>query len=203
MEPRLAPELYPLFLRLEGREVVVVGAGVVAERKVDELLLAGAIVRVIAPDVTPTLGQLVALGRVHWEPRSFQAGDTKGAWLVIAATGDRAINAKVAEEAHAHRIFVNAVDDPPNASAFFASILRRHPFTIAISSSGELPGVSRLLREVLEAALPDASFIERARALRRKWKAEQTPHASRFEELVQAALSPRTAPEPETPPRPQ
>ncbi|MFO0667347.1 MAG: bifunctional precorrin-2 dehydrogenase/sirohydrochlorin ferrochelatase [Polyangiaceae bacterium] len=188
MEGRVAPELYPLFLRLEDREVLVVGAGVVAERKVDELLLAGAIVRVVAPSVTPTLGQLVSLGRVHWDPREFKAGDTKGAWLVVAATGDHEVNAKVAAEAHAHRIFVNAVDDPPNASAFFAAVVKRPPFAIAISSNGELPGVSRLLREILEAALPEASFIARARELRRRWKADKTPHASRFAELVRAAF---------------
>lgn len=183
------PELYPLFLRLEGREVLVVGAGSVGERKIGELILAGAIVRVVAPHATHVVEEHVALGRVAWEPRPFRSGDTKNAWLVIAATNDSAVNAHIADEAHASQIFVNAVDDPPNASAFFASVIRRPPMTIAISSGGQLPGLSRLLREVLEAALPKETFIAHARELRRKWKAEKKPHASRFEELVQAAFS--------------
>lgn len=191
-------ELYPLFLRLTDREVLVVGAGPVGERKIAELLTAGAIVRVVAPEATPVVEEHVALGRVRWEPRPFQPGDTKGAWLVIAATNDTEVNARVAQEAHAAQIFVNAVDDPPNASAFFASVLRRPPMTIAISSSGELPGVSRLMREILEAALPEASFIERAREMRSRWKAEKTPHAARFRELVRAAYAEVHAPE--TPP---
>ena len=189
-----AHELYPLFLRLEGREVLVVGAGSVGERKVGELILAGAVVRVIAPEATPVVEEHVALGRIRWEPREFQAGDTDGVWLVIAATNDTVVNARVADEAHASQIFVNAVDDPPNASAFFASVLRRPPMVLAISSSGQLPGLSRLLREILEAALPEASFIARARELRHRWKADKTPHPSRFEELVREAYGPKSGP---------
>jgi len=175
-------DLYPLFLRLEGRRVLVVGGGTVATRKVRELLDAGAKVTVVAPEVS---AEIASLG-VTVEQRAFTATDVDGAWLVVAATNDPNANRAVAASAEAQRIFVNAVDDPANASAFFGALLRRPPFLVAISSSGQLPALSRLLREVLESALPEERWIERARELRRTWKAEQTPMGERFAELVKA-----------------
>lgn len=176
-------DLYPLFLRLGGRRVLVVGGGGVATRKVRELLAAGARVNVVAPAVSD---ELSALEGVTIDRRAFLPTDVEGAWLVIAATNDTDVNREVAVVAEAARVFVNAVDDPPNASAFFAAVVRRPPFVIAISSSGQLPALSRLLREVLESALPEERWIERARELRRRWKAEQTPMGERFGELVRA-----------------
>ncbi len=169
-------DLYPLFLRLRGRRVLVVGAGSVGARKVRELLAAGADVRVVA-----LAGELEGVSVEH---RAFVESDLDGVWLVIAATNDGAANRAIAEAAEKRRIFVNAVDDPPNASAFFGAVVRRPPFLIAISSSGELPALSRLLREVLESALPSDAWIAHARALRKKWKEEGTPMGERFGELV-------------------
>ncbi len=176
-------ELYPLFLRLRGRRVLVVGAGSVATRKARELVAVGASVTVVAPAVS---AEMAALAGVAIERRPFAPADVEGAWLVIAATNDTIVNRAIADAAEAQRIFVNAVDDPPNASAFFAALLRRPPFLVAISSSGELPALSRLLREVLESALPEERWIEHARELRRRWKAEQTPMSERFGQLVRA-----------------
>jgi uroporphyrin-III C-methyltransferase/precorrin-2 dehydrogenase/sirohydrochlorin ferrochelatase len=183
--------LFPLFLRLGGRLVVVVGGGTVGERKVSELLEAGAHVRVVAPEATPAVVAHAQAGRLEHRARAFLDADLDGAWLVIAATGKPEVNAHVARAAEARRLFVNAVDDPEHASALFASILRRPPFTIAISSDGELPGLSRLYREILELALPLERHVERARELRRRWRAEGTPMASRFEELVAALAGSR------------
>jgi len=175
-------DLYPLFLRLQGRRVLVVGAGSVAARKVRELLEVGAQVTVVAPSVCAEIEGMQAT----LERRAFVESDVDGAWLVIAATNDTNVNREVAAAAEKRRIFVNAVDDPANASAFFAALIRRPPFLVAISSSGELPALSRLLREVLESALPEQRWVESARALRRKWKQEQTPMSERFAELVRA-----------------
>ena len=178
--------LWPLFLKLEGRRVLVVGAGRVAERKVAELVDAAASILVVAPDVEASIETMAKEGRVELRRRPFVASDVDDAWLVIAATGDRVVNRAVTDAATERRVFVNAVDDPDNATAFFASVIRRPPFVVAISSTGELPALSRLLREILEAVLPEERFIEAARALRRKWRAEHTPMASRFSELVAA-----------------
>lgn len=175
-------DLYPLFLRLRGRRVLVVGAGEVGSRKVRELVEAGADVIVVAPEVSPAIEALPIT--VH--RRAFVAGDVDDVWLVIAATNNRAVNATVATAAEARRVFVNAVDDPPNASAFFGSVIRRAPFLVAISSSGQLPAVSRLLREVIESALPSDDWVARARTLRAEWKRTNTPMNARFGQLVRA-----------------
>jgi uroporphyrin-III C-methyltransferase/precorrin-2 dehydrogenase/sirohydrochlorin ferrochelatase len=176
--------VYPLFLRLSGRSVVVVGAGSVGTRKVRELCEVGANVRVIALQATEEVERLARDGLISLEHRPFAPGDLDGAWLVVAATNDSSANRVVAEAAEARRVFCNAVDDPPHASAFFGAVLRRPPFLVAISSSGEVPALSRLLRQVLESVLPEERWIETARALRRKWKAEGTPMGDRFGQLV-------------------
>jgi siroheme synthase-like protein len=128
---------------------------------------------------------------VDWDPRPYVDGDVDGAWLVIAATSDAAVQRAVAASCAARRVFCIAVDDPANASAYSGSVIRRPPFTIALSSSGETPGLTRLLREVLESALPPDEWVARARVLRKKWRAEQTPMAERFAELVRGLTTKR------------
>ncbi|MBI2391296.1 MAG: bifunctional precorrin-2 dehydrogenase/sirohydrochlorin ferrochelatase [Deltaproteobacteria bacterium] len=183
-------DLYPLFLRLNGRRVVVVGAGSVGARKIGELCAAGADVLVVAQEATAEVGALAERGEIALVRRAFADSDLDGAWLVIAATNDTQVNRAIAAAAEARRLFCNAVDDPPNASAFFGAVLRRPPFLVAISSSGELPALSRLLRVVLESALPEERWIVAARALRTRWKAEGTPMGERFAELVRAIAEP-------------
>jgi uroporphyrin-III C-methyltransferase/precorrin-2 dehydrogenase/sirohydrochlorin ferrochelatase len=184
--------LFPLFLRLEGRRAVVVGAGAVGAHKARTLAEAGAHVTLIDPAPSAEAVALVDLDRVALRRHAFDPSDLDDAWLAIAATDDVAINAAVAEAAAARRVFCNAVDDPSNSSAYFASIVRRPPITVAISSNGEAPALSKLLREIVERILPDDDWIERARALRDRWRAEGTPMRDRFGELVRAfAISSR------------
>jgi siroheme synthase-like protein len=178
------PSLLPLFLKLEGRLVLVVGAGAVAERKVTSLLGAGARVRLVAPEATAELRRIAGEGLLAWSPRPFEAGDVEGAWLIVAATGDAAVQRSVAEAAEAARVFLVAVDDPPNASAYGGAVVRRPPFLIAISSSGATPALTRLVREIIEQVLPGDAWIEHAKALRAKWIADGTPIGERFASLV-------------------
>ncbi len=178
--------LFPLFLALEGRLVLVVGGGVVAERKIAELLDVSAVVRVVALLASSKVVALADSGAIELCTRAFVEGDLDEVWLVIAATDDHDVNMRVAAAAESRRVFVNAVDDPSASSAYFASLLRRPPFTIAISSAGEAPALSRLLREILESVLPEERWIAEARALRARWRADGTPMASRFGELVRA-----------------
>lgn len=187
MEADLPPRhLFPLFLRLVAKDVLVVGAGSVAERKIQDLVEAGASVRVVAPEATPSVEALATQGSVDLVRRGFTETDVDGAWLVIAATRDADVQRRACAAADERRIFAVAVDDPPNGSAYSASVIRRGPVTAAISTSGEAPALSRLLREVLEQALPDAEWIEAARALREKWRNESAPMTSRFADLVRA-----------------
>jgi uroporphyrin-III C-methyltransferase/precorrin-2 dehydrogenase/sirohydrochlorin ferrochelatase len=176
--------LYPLFLKLEGREVLVVGAGAVATRKVEELLACGARLRVVAPEATDEVRARAAEGSLTWYQRPFLQSDVLGAWLVVAATGNTALQRRIAAVAEERRIFVVAVDDVANASAYGAALVRRDPLTVAISSNGEAPALVRLLREIVEDILPDSTWIERARALRAEWRARETPMGMRFGELV-------------------
>jgi siroheme synthase-like protein len=182
-EPRA---LLPIFLDVSGRDVLVVGGGEIAERKVAELLDAGASVRVVAKDVTPALDELASSGDLALESRGFEGSDVDGAWLVIAATSTPAVQRDVADACDRARIFCVAVDDPKNATAYGASVLRRGALTVAISTSGEAPALARLLRELLEQALPEESWVDAARELREAWKSEETPMASRFPDLVRA-----------------
>jgi siroheme synthase-like protein len=176
--------LFPLFLKLAGRRVLVVGAGPIAERKIDDLVAVGARVTVVAPSATERVRLLATRGRLVWLARPFERGDAHGAWLVVSATGDPTAQQLVFDEANAQQTFVLALDDREHGSAYASSLVRRPPFVIAISSSGEAPALTRLLRQVLERALPEDRWVSAARALRTRWIREGAPHASRFAELV-------------------
>jgi uroporphyrin-III C-methyltransferase/precorrin-2 dehydrogenase/sirohydrochlorin ferrochelatase len=180
----IAPPLLPVFLKLEGRDVLVVGAGRVAERKIAELVEAKARVHVVAPSATDTVKALAAARAVRWDARPFETSDVAGSWLIVAATGDADVQRRIADAADAQHTFVIAVDDKANASAYGCAAIRRGPVSIAISTSGESPALSRLIREVLEHALPEAEWIDAARALRDRWRADGTPFESRFAELL-------------------
>jgi siroheme synthase-like protein len=176
--------LFPLFLKLAGRAVLVVGAGAMAERKVHSLLASGARVHLVAPQATAELKRLAAEGLLAWTARRFEESDLEGAWLVVAATGQAETQQRVAAAAEARRVFLLAVDDPPNASAYSGAIVRRPPFQIAISSSGAAPALTRVLREIIEQVLPGDAWVEHARALRERWIADGTPIGERFGALV-------------------
>jgi uroporphyrin-III C-methyltransferase/precorrin-2 dehydrogenase/sirohydrochlorin ferrochelatase len=141
--------VFPVFLRLAGKRVLLVGGGPVAAGKLGALLAAGAAVEVVAPDVRPEIERAgVAVYR-----RRFEAADVDGAWYVVAAAPPD-VNRQVRAAAEAQRIFVNAVDDPANATAYMGGIVRRGDVTIAISTAGRAPALAGLLREALDAWLP-------------------------------------------------
>lgn len=178
--------LLPLFLRLAGKKVLVVGAGSVAERKIQDLVATHAEVHVVALATSPVVAALARESKVTLAIRAFEDADVDGAWLVIAATSDPAVQRAVCTRADRDRIPSIAIDDPPNGTAFSGSVIRRGNYTIAISSSGEVPALTRLLREVLEQAIPDADWVQAARDLRDRWRSQGTPMTSRFGELVRA-----------------
>ena len=191
--------MLPLFLKLDGRRVVVIGAGDVGERKVASLVEAGAAVTVVAPEATDALRDLAAQGRIVWVQRTFADADVEGAWLAFAATSDETTQAAVSRACDAARIFCVAVDDPSHASAYSGSVVRRPPFIVAISSGGATPALTRLVREVIEHVLPAEAWVDRARALRARWLADGTPMGDRFAELVREIAQP-TPPAPDSRP---
>ena len=177
-------EVFPIFLRLEGRTVLVVGGGEIATRKVTDLLVAKARVKVVTKEASETITALVAEGKIELALRAFEPTDVDGAWFIISATNDSAVNGEVSKMAEARRIFICSVDDPEHASAYFGGIVRRPPFLISISSSGALPAMTRLLRQVIESVIPEDALIDDARELRASWKKNNVPMGARFPELV-------------------
>ena len=176
-------ELLPIFLHLQGRRVLLVGAGPVGASKLAQLLAAGADVRVVAPDVHPD----VEAATVVIERRAFEAKDLDDAWLVVAAATPE-VNRQVAEAAAVRRIFVNAVDDPPNATAYLGGVVRRDGVTVAISTSGEAPAIAGLLREGLDALLPGdlGAWMDTARRARQEWRQDGIPMEQRRPLLLRA-----------------
>lgn len=143
--------LYALYLDLEGRPVLVVGAGRVAARKVRALLAAGAQVAVVAPDVCEEFDALSGRAGLDVEIRPFTSGDLDGKWLVIAATGSAEINRWVSELAGRARIFCNVVDKPDLCSFHVPAVVRRGLLQLAISTGGASPALAAHLRRRLEA----------------------------------------------------
>jgi len=184
------PDLLPLFLNLTGRAVLLVGGGRVASAKLQQLLAAGARVRVVAPEICEDILAVVARDEspvVEAARRGFTPADLDGAWLVVAAATPE-VNRQVAEVAETQRVFVNAVDDPENASAFLSGVVRRDGVTLAISTSGDAPALTSLLREGLDALLPRdlASWVWQARAERVAWRRDGVPMEERKPLLLRA-----------------
>lgn len=143
---------YPVFLDLNKKRCVVVGGGTIAERKIRQLLKAGAEVTVISPDLTRGLDKLRAKGKIDHKKRKYKSGDTKKAFIAIAATSDEEVNKKVAADSPG---LVNAVDMPKHCSFIMPSVISKGPLTIAVSSSGVSPAFSRTLRMELETLISD------------------------------------------------
>lgn len=139
---------YPVFLNLKGRRCVVVGGGRVSERKVAGLLNAGAHVVVISPRLTGALEGLKSEGLIEHIDRQYIKGDLKGAFIAIAATSDPAVNHTIAEDAG--DIPLNVVDTPQHCSFIVPSVISRGELTVAVSTSGISPALSRTIREEIE-----------------------------------------------------
>jgi siroheme synthase-like protein len=180
-----ANPLFPVFLKLTGRLVLVVGGGSVAAGKVEQLLAAGADVLLVAPWIDPRIRNTAAVLR----ERAFLASDLHGVWFVVAAATPE-VNAAVVAAAQRRQLFVNAVDDRERASAYLGGVLRRGGITIAASTEGVAPALAGLLREALSVLLPEEPdrWIEIARQQREGWHATGVPHAHR-RPLLLAALN--------------
>ena len=146
--------LFPMFLKLTARPCVVVGAGAIAEGKIESLLAAEAQVTVVAPEALPRVREWAEGGDIVWERREYREGDLDGAFLAVAATATPEVNRAVFAEAQERGVLINAVDDPPFCDFYFPSIVKRGELQIAISTAGESPALAQRLRKEINAALP-------------------------------------------------
>ncbi len=181
---------YPVFVELQGKKCVVVGGGGVAERKVRTLLDHGAKVVVISPRLTRGLSNLKRRGRIDHRRRAFRRGDTRGSVLVFAATNSGEVNEAVAEDAGRRLGLVNVVDTPELCSFIVPSIVRRGPLSIAVSTSGKSPALSKAIRKLLEGEFGEelGDLVSSLGKLREDLR-EKIPgaHAKRKKELTAAA----------------
>jgi uroporphyrin-III C-methyltransferase / precorrin-2 dehydrogenase / sirohydrochlorin ferrochelatase len=193
----------PIFMDLRDRPAVLVGGGAVAARKAALLRSAGAALSVVAPKLGPQLAPLAARGAVRWHAHEVREEDLAGAALVIAATDDAVINARVAAWARARGVPVNVVDRPELCSFIMPAVVDRSPVVIAVSSGGRAPVLTRLLRARLETLIPAAygelaALVGRFRARVRERLADPAARRHFWEEALQgpeaeAALAGRAA----------
>ena len=169
--------LLPIFLKLDGRPGLLVGAGNVALEKVRTLLTTGVRLCVIAPEAKAEIQQLAGEGKLEWIQRRFLPADLDGNFIAIAATDDAEVNATVYHEAARREILVNSVDDPPHCDFYFGSIVRRGDLQIAISTAGESPAVAQLLRREIDELLAEdlGLWLKDIGQLRRDILAEYPP----------------------------
>ncbi len=153
---------YPAYLNLQNRKCLVVGAGLVAERKVLSLLRSGGDVTLISPEATQANADLAQRNQITWHKRQFRSGDTEGMFLVCAATDLPEINTQVFKEAYeVYGInLVNVVDVIPECTFAAASVITHEDLTISISTSGKSPALSRRIREYLEAEFGAVSLYD-------------------------------------------
>ncbi len=147
------PTFYPAFLDLRGKLVVVIGGGEVALRKAESLLAAGAVVKVVAPNLHAEIEELAFQETISVERREYCPGDLEGAMLAIAAASDPEVNRRVTEEAAERGLFLNVVDTPSSSSFIVPSVMRRGELTLAISTGGLSPALAKRIREKLEETL--------------------------------------------------
>jgi siroheme synthase-like protein len=195
--------LFPAFLKLQNRQVVVIGGGSIAMQKIPGLLEAGARVRVIAPEINSQIGIWVRTQKIEWESKYFAPEDLDETFLVIAATSIRELNAAVYQEADRRNILCNAVDDIEHCHFYYGSIVQRGDLQIAVSTNGKSPALAQRLRKELEQQFgPEyAAWLEWLGAAREALRSQTTEPevtkrwlhalASRpmFEEFMEQAIS--------------
>jgi len=166
-----------MFLKLEDRECLVVGAGAIGEPKIRSLLVAGAKVRVVAIEARPAVAEWARLGIIAWDARSFDPKDVEGAVLVVAATSLREVNEAVFQAARSRGILCNAVDDPDRCDFYYGSLVRRGDLQVAISTAGQSPALAQRLRHDIEARIsPEyAGWLDRLGKIRRRMMAGHLP----------------------------
>lgn len=142
--------LFPAFLKLAGRRCVVVGAGPVAEEKIEGLLRAGAEIRVVAPRATRRIRAWARAKKLRWDARNFRPSDLTGAFLAVAATSSPALHTEIFRLARRRAVLCNVVDDPEHCDFYYGAVVRRGALQIAVSTGGRSPALAQRLKKEIE-----------------------------------------------------
>jgi precorrin-2 dehydrogenase/sirohydrochlorin ferrochelatase len=191
--------LFPMFLKLAGKQCLVVGAGKVGEPKIEGLLETGARIRVVSLDATATVREWARAGKIDLELRPFTTDDLAGAFLAVVATASRTLNERVYDEAQRCGVLCNVVDVPDLCDFFYPSIVRRGDLQIAVSTAGQSPSLAQKIRKQLEkqfgpgyatwvAELGDTRKLILASGLEKERKLELL-HSLASREALEAALA--------------
>jgi precorrin-2 dehydrogenase/sirohydrochlorin ferrochelatase len=182
--------LYPVMLAISRLNVLVVGGGEVALRKVQGLLEADALPHVISPQVVPGLKELIERHGLDWKRRRYAAGDAEGFHLVFTATDDPEVNASVARDADDHGALANVADDPDAAGFHVPATIRAGDVTVAFSTGGASPLLARRLRERLESVVTPglgraANRLAAARTeVRARWPEDESRRRAAWHDLI-------------------
>lgn len=142
--------LFPMFLKLQGKRCLVVGAGNVGEGKIEGLLETGARVRVVAMQASPAVREWARAGKIELELRAFSVDDLLDVFLAVVATSSRTLNERVYREAQVRGVLCNVVDVPDLCDFFYPSVVRRGDLQIAVSTAGQSPSLAQKIRQQLE-----------------------------------------------------
>jgi siroheme synthase-like protein len=141
---------YPIFLNVQARKVTVIGGGLIALRKVKDLLKHGADITVISPNICTGIVNLQEQGKIQVLKRKYKSGDIDGLYLAVVAAGSKGVNNKVTKEAEEKKVLLNIVDDPETSDFIVPSVIHRGDISIAVSTSGKSPALARKIRTDLE-----------------------------------------------------
>jgi precorrin-2 dehydrogenase/sirohydrochlorin ferrochelatase len=191
--------LFPMFLKLAGKQCLVVGAGKVGEPKIEGLLETGARIRVVSLDASALVREWARAGRIELELRPFTTDDLAGAFLAVVATASRTLNERVYYEAQRRGVLCNVVDVPDLCDFIYPSIVRRGDLQIAVSTAGQSPSLAQKIRKQLEkqfgpgyatwvAELGDTRKLILASGLEKERKLELL-HSLASREALEAALA--------------
>jgi precorrin-2 dehydrogenase / sirohydrochlorin ferrochelatase len=183
--------MYPIFLKIENKPCLVVGGGKVATRKILDLVDERARVTVVALEATREISDLARKGAISLEIRGFRKGETKGYFLVIAATDDHELNRLISEEAGSAILF-NSVDEPDLCNFFAGAVIKRGKLRVAVSTSGAFPPITKKIKADLDKSLPPAygTLLEKLGDFRSSLKKKNIPEDERRRAIDRIAGSP-------------
>ena len=184
---------YPIFLDLNNQNVIVVGGGEVAERKIKNLLTYGSRIYIVSPHLTLHLQQLVSTKKIHHIPEESLDTCMENAFMVIAATDDAEVNSKIASRAKKHGLLINTVDQPQDCNFIMPSIVKRGNLQIAISTAGKSPALAKKIRKNLQSTFPPEYdfYVELLGNIRTKLLSRKQPASKNkiiFQQLVDSNL---------------
>lgn len=181
---------FPLFIKMDGRKVMVIGGGLVALRKIRILTDYGADIRIISGEVRDELKMLAEAGRLEWQKENLtekHLSELDEAFLVICASNDETVNVMAADYCQKRHILVDCAKPGENSDCVFPSVVRRGNVVVGISTSGGVPALTKHLREKIEAVIPEwyGDFEETLRDKRRQLKQSDLSQAERRQSLRQ------------------